>query len=68
MISNQQLMLMRHIRKILAILHCGKRQSQAIHHGQLHGGQAALVGTLNVLQWPMPISVKLLISMAVDSI
>jgi hypothetical protein len=51
MIYNQQLTLMRHIRKIHATLLCGKLQSLEIHHGQLHGDQVVPDGTLNVLRW-----------------
>jgi hypothetical protein len=45
MIYNQLQMLMKHIKEIHVILHCGKPQSLEIHHGQLHGDQGALVGT-----------------------
>jgi hypothetical protein len=45
MIYNRPQMLMKHIKKIHAISHYGKRQSLEIHHGQHHGEQVDLAGT-----------------------
>jgi hypothetical protein len=51
MIYNQQRTQMKLTKKIHATLHCGRLQSQEIHHGQLRGVQDDLDGTSNVLQW-----------------